>query len=430
MSSSEEVKRDENGKIAWLNKLGPGLITGAADDDPSGIATYSQGGARFGFGTLWTVLLTTPLMIAIQIVSARIGIVTGRGIAANMRGYFPRFITIGLVSLLVVANTINIAADLAAMSQALRIVVGGPPHWYALVFGLVCFILQLRVPYARYVRILKWLTLSLLAYVAVAFTVDIPWHEVIIASVVPSFVPQGTYLTTVVAIFGTTISPYLFFWQAAQEVTEQDIDAARSPLRIAPEQAKPELRRVKIDTVIGMIFSNAIAFFIMLTTAVTLHAHGVVDIETTEQAAEALRPIAGQFAFLLFSLGLIGTGLLAVPVLAGSAAYAGAEALNRPEGLDKKVLAAREFYAIIAIATFGGMLLSFARIDPIELLYWTAVINGVISVPIMIAMVVMASSKSVMQQFTISRRLKVLAWLAIAVIAAAVVGMFATSDGK
>jgi NRAMP (natural resistance-associated macrophage protein)-like metal ion transporter len=408
----------------WLAKLGPGLITGAADDDPSGIATYSQGGARFGYGTLWTVLFTTPLMIAIQVVSARIGIVTGRGIAANMRNRFSRGMTLTLVGLLIGANTINIAADLAAMSQALRLLIDGQIHLYAIAFGLICFGLQLLVPYARYVRVLKWLTLSLLAYVAVIFTVEIPWRDVLYQAVMPALIPQPSYITTVVAIFGTTISPYLFFWQAAQEIEEQDADVARSPLRIAPEQAESELQRVKIDTTIGMCFSNLIAFFIMLTTAVTLHAHGIVDIETTEQAAQALRPIAGDLAFLLFSLGVIGTGLLAVPVLAGSAAYAGAEALNRPGGLDKKLLAAREFYAIIAIATLGGVLLTFAPIDAIKLLYWAAVINGVISVPIMAAMVVMASSKDVMHQFTIGRRLKSVAWLAVAVVTVAVLGMF------
>jgi NRAMP (natural resistance-associated macrophage protein)-like metal ion transporter len=407
-----------------LGHLGPGLITGAADDDPSGIATYSQGGAQWGYGLLWTVVLTTPLMIAIQLVSARIGVVTGRGLAANMRARLPRWLMYSLVALLAVANTINIAADLAAMAQGVELLAGGPGHLYTVVFGLVCLLLQVAVPYERYVRVLKWLTLALLSYVAVLLAVHVPWERVAIEALVPHVLVDPAYLTTLVAVLGTTISPYLFFWQAGQEVEDQRAAADRAPLVHDASSAHAELRRIKLDTVVGMTFSNVIAFFIMLTAAVTLHAHGITDIETSAQAAAALRPIAGDYAFLLFALGIIGTGMLAVPVLAGSAAYAGAEALGRSSGTSYKMEAAREFYAILAVATLGGAALDFAPIDPIRLLYVSAVINGVIAVPIMATMAWLASRPAVMGRFVISGRLRRLTWLAVALMALAVAGMF------
>ena len=400
--------------VRLLRKLGPGLITGAADDDPSGIATYSQAGAQFGYGTLWTVFATTPLMIAIQLVSARIGLVTGRGIAANMRTHFPLPITLGVVGLLCIANIINIAADLAAIAQSLKLLWGGSGTFYALLCGAACLVTQVFVSFARYVRVLKWLTLSLFAYVGVIFVVHVNWSEVAWRAIVPALVLRRDYLTTVVAILGTTISPYLFFWQAAQEVEEQRASPLRSALVDRPEQAFAQLRRVRIDTVIGMVFSNAIAFFIILTAAVTLHAAGVTNIETSAQAAQALRPIAGNLAFTLFALGIIGTGLLAVPVLAGSAAYAVAETFAWRTGLDEKLPVARHFYGIIAIATIGGALLDFAPLDPVKMLYWSAVVNGVLAVPIMVAMLLLAGRESIMGRFVMGRPLRSVAWVAVA----------------
>ncbi len=410
----------------WLKQLGPGLITGAADDDPSGIATYSQAGAQFGFLTLWTIVFTYPLMVGIQLISARIGRVTGHGLASNIGRNFPRPVLHVIVALLVVANTINIAADIAAMGEALQLVVGGPPHVYAVVFGLVCLLLQVFLSYQRYVRYLKWLTLALLSYVVLVLTIKIPWSEVAAHTLTPHFALTAEYLTVVVAVFGTTISPYLFFWQASQEVEELDADPSAGALAHAPEGAAEHLRRIKIDTYLGMAFSNVVAFCIILGTAATLNAAGVTDIRTSAQAAEALRPLAGSFAFLLFSLGIIGTGMIAVPVLAGSAAYAVAEAFEWKRGLDLKLLEAREFYTIIALATLGGVALDFSPIDPIRALFWSAVVNGVIAVPIMVVMMLLADDAKVMGGFTVTRQLKALGWLATGTMAAAVVAMFAT----
>jgi NRAMP (natural resistance-associated macrophage protein)-like metal ion transporter len=411
----------------WLRLLGPGLITGAADDDPSGIATYSQAGAQFGYQLGWTLVLTYPLMVGIQLVSARIGRVTGHGLAANIRARFPRPILYAIVAMLVVANTINVAADIAAMGEALQLVVGGPEHGHALVFGVLCLALQVFMPYQRYIGYLKWLTVALLAYVAVLFTIAVPWGEVVRGMVWPKVALTAQTLTVIVAVFGTTISPYLFFWQAAQEVEELNADPNATALAEAPEGAREHLRRIKIDTYVGMGFSNLIALVIMISTAATLHAAGVTNIETSAQAAEALRPLAGHFTFVLFSLGIIGTGMLAVPVLAGSAAYATAEAFEWKRGLDLKLVEAREFYAIIALATLGGVVIDFTPIDPIKALFWSAVINGVIAVPIMIVMMLMADDPAVMGPFVVKRRLKALGWLATWTMAAAVVAMFVTA---
>ncbi|MEO8303078.1 MAG: Nramp family divalent metal transporter [Betaproteobacteria bacterium] len=411
----------------WFRQLGPGVITGAADDDPSGIATYSQAGAQFGYSLGWTMVLTYPLMVGIQMVSARMGRVTGHGLASNIRRHFPRPILYAIVAMLVVANTINVAADIAAMGEALQLVVGGPEHGHAIVFGVVSLLLQVFLPYQRYVGYLKWLTLALLAYVAVVFTISIPWRDVFVGIVWPRVALTAQALTVIVAVFGTTISPYLFFWQAAQEVEEINADPAAVALADAPEDAHRHLRRIKIDTYVGMGFSNLIALFIIITTAATLHAAGITDIETSAQAAEALRPLAGDSAFLLFALGIIGTGLLAVPVLAGSAAYAVAEAFEWKSGLDLKLLEAREFYGIIALATLGGVALDFTPIDPIKALFWSAVINGVIAVPIMVVMMLLADDPKVMGPFVVTRRLKALGWLATWTMAAAVVAMFVTA---
>ena len=410
----------------WLGKLGPGLITGAADDDPSGIATYAQAGAQFGFGMLWTVCLTFPLMLGIQVISAKIGRVSGHGLATNIRRHYPKSLLYAIVSLLLLANVINIAADVAAMGDALTLIIGGPTHLYAVGFGLLSLLLQVFIPYQQYVRILKWLTLGLLAYVATVLTVHIPWGEVALRTVWPRFAWSAVSVTMIVAVFGTTISPYLFFWQASQEVEDLQADASAQALRRAPEQALRQFQRIKLDTAIGMGFSNLVAFFIMLTTAVTLGAQGITHIDTSAQAASALRPIAGEFAFALFSLGIIGTGLLAIPVLAGSAAYAMAGAFHWKNSLELAPRAAKKFYAIIVTATVIGAALCFSPLDPIKALYWSAVINGVISVPIMALMMVMASRPAIMGTLTISRRLRALGWLSTIVMATAVLAMFAT----
>ena len=408
---------------SWLKKLGPGLITGAADDDPSGIATYSQAGAQFGFNMLWTVLFTYPLMVGIQVVSARIGRVSGRGLASNIRRHYPAWLLYGVVGLLLIANTINIAADISAMGEAMKLITGGRAHLYAVMFGAISLLLQVFIPYRRYVRILKWLTLALLAYVATAFVVHIPWSLVLVKSLTPQISWKAEYITTVVAVFGTTISPYLFFWQASQEVEEQQMDPQALPLIVAPQQAQANLRRINIDTYIGMGFSNLVAFFIILTTAVTLNLHGVTDIQTSAQAATALRPIAGEFAFLLFSAGIIGTGLLAIPVLAGSSAYAMAGAFKWKKSLELAPMEAKGFYGIIAISTLIGIGLGFTDMDPIKALYWSAVINGVISVPIMAVMMLMAVRPEIMGQFIISARLKLLGWSATLLMATVVLAM-------
>lgn len=400
---------------ALLRKLGPGLITGAADDDPSGIATYSQGGAQFGFGLLWTLLFTYPLMVGIQIVSARIGLVTGRGLTANVRRVYPAWILYTLVGSLAVANTINIGADLAAMGGVAEIATGIPSQLYDVGFGVLCLLLQVFIPYRRYVPILKWLTLALLAYVGVVFAIHVPWRDIIFHTLVPQRFAGADYVVVTVAIFGTTISPYLFFWQAAQEVEERRAATGGLPLRRDPSDASQHLRRVKIDTYIGMGFSNLIAFFIMLAAAATLYEHGVRNIETSVQAAQALRPIAGPFAFALFALGIVGTGLLAVPVLAGSAGYAVAEALRWPAGLGLSPSAGKGFYAIIALSTLLGVALDFSGVAPMQGLIWAAVINGVISVPMMAALMRMASLRRLMGRFVITPRLKILGWTATAV---------------
>jgi NRAMP (natural resistance-associated macrophage protein)-like metal ion transporter len=411
--------------LPLLKKLGPGLITGAADDDPSGIATYSQAGAQFGYGLLWSVFFTTPLMIGIQVVSARIGRVSGQGLAANIREQFPRPLLYFIVSLLLVANTINIAADLGAMGSALKLIAGGRSEIYIVLFALLSLTLQIFIPFPRYAPILKWLTLALFAYVGTVLVVHVPLEEMLSGTLLPDLSFTRDYVALVVAVFGTTISPYLFFWQASQEVEEQRATPGDEPLRSAPDQARSNFRRIKIDTTIGMTFSNLIAFCIMLTTAMTLHSAGVTDIQTTSQAAEALRPVAGEFAFLLFAAGVIGTGLLAVPVLAGSAAYAVAEGFRWPIGLGLSLAKARGFYSILTVATLLGVAINFSGVDAIKMLLWAAVLNGVIAVPIMVVMMLLAVKPEVMGSFVVKRRLWVLGWLATAAMAVAVIALFA-----
>ena len=401
-----------------LKQLGPGLVTGAADDDPSGIATYSQAGAQFGFGLLWTMLLTYPLMSAIQIVSARIGRVTGCGLAANLRAVWPRPIVSALVLLLFAANAINIGANLSAMGASAKLATGLPSLPAAIGFAALSLLLQMFVPYHRYARYLKWLTMVLLSYVAVLFVVEIDWAAAFSGFIVPSLGGAGG-LTVVVAILGTTISPYLFFWQTSQEVEEiEEHDDAR-PLKRAPRQAKRELKRIRFDTFVGMAVSTLVAMAIIMSTAATLHASGKTDIGTAADVAEALRPIAGDFAFMLFSLGIIGTGMLSIPVLAGSAAYGASECCGWECGLDNKPGEAAGFYSVIAAATLSGLVMEFLPVDPIKALFWSAVINGFVAVPIMVSMMVVVSRNEQMKQFTASPLLLVVGWAATAVMAVA-----------
>jgi NRAMP (natural resistance-associated macrophage protein)-like metal ion transporter len=413
------------GPLAFLRVFGPGLITGASDDDPSGIATYSQAGAQYGYGLEWTLLFSWPLMCAIQEISARIGRVTGRGIAGNLKRAYPRSLVFSLIGLLLVANTINLGADLGAMAAALKLLIGGPLWLLIAVFAVVSTVLEIFVSYKRYASILKWLALSLLTYVAVAFAVKAPWGEVAWNLVAPSMKFDVGTLTVVVAVLGTTISPYLFFWQASEEAEEVEDDPKAHALRRSPDQAKAAFRRIRIDTYLGMALSNAVALFIMIATAATLNAHGVTNIQTSSQAAEALKPVAGPLVFFIFAIGIVGTGLLAVPVLAGSGAYALGEVLGWTTGLDRKWNKAKRFYAVIAVATLVGGLINFSGLDPIKALFWSAVINGVVAVPVMVMMMHMTSHRKIMGDFTLSPALRIAGWLATAVMAVAAIGMFA-----
>ena len=409
---------------SFLRHVGPGVVTGAADDDPSGIATYTQAGAQFGTGLLWTVFLSLPFMVAIQLVSARIGRVTGKGLAANLREHTPRPFLITIVALLVVANTINIAADIAAMGEALQLVVGGGQHFHAVVFGIVTVLLQVFVPYRKLAPILKWLTLFLFAYVIAVLLVDVPWVQVLHDLVIPKLQWTSGYWMMIVALLGTTISPYLFFWQASQEVEELRLKSGQGPIVIGTDtQIGQELQRVKRDTYIGMFFSNFIAFFIMLLGAVVLYTAGVHDVTSAAQAAQALRPLAGDFAFALFAGGIIATGLLAVPVLASSSAYAVAEAFGWPDGLERHWFEARHFYAVIVVATVVGTGMDFTPVDPMKALYLSAVINGVVAVPIMAGLMLLASKHEVMGKFTSGPKTRWFGWGGVAVMGFAVAMM-------
>jgi NRAMP (natural resistance-associated macrophage protein)-like metal ion transporter len=406
----------------FFRKLGPGLVTGAADDDPSGIATYSQAGARFGPVLLWTMVLTYPLMSAIQLISARIGRVTGHGLAWNLRRVMPQWVVVILVGLLFIANTINIGADLAAMGDAAQLVAGGGGHLFTIAFAIGSLLLQLFIPYRKYSSFLKWLTMVLLAYVALVFIVKVDWAAAFRGMIVPT-IPGTAAVTVIVAIFGTTISPYLFFWQASQEVEEIELKDDRKPLKESPRQASDALVRMRYDTFSGMAISNIVAIAIMLGTAATLHASGNTDIQTAADAAKALEPIAGQFAFALFSLGIIGTGMLAVPVLAGSTAYAIGETGGWETGLEHKPRNAKVFYAVIGVAMALGVGIDWSSINPIKALFWSAVINGVVAVPILIGTMLVVSKRSTMGDFTASKTMKIFGWASTAVMAAAVVGM-------
>ena len=431
MSGSEKAvprrRRPRRSRLRALQWLGPGLITGASDDDPSGIATYAQVGAQFGYAMSWVMLFSFPLMAAIQEICARIGRVTGEGIAGNLRRYYPAWLLRLMVGLLLVANVINLGADLGAMGDALYLVLGGAPKLlYVVLFGALCVGLEIFMRYRNYVNLLKWSTIALFSYFITAMVVDVPWLQVVHDTFIPSISLETKYIVSIVAVMGTTISPYLFFWQSSQEAEDQRVDPRAHPLVDAPRQAPAEIRRIRIDTYLGMGVSNLVAFFIMVTTAATLNTHGITDIETSAQAAEALRPIAGEFAFLVFALGIIGTGLLAVPVLAGSAAYAVGEALQWPIGLARLPKEARAFYGTIGVATAIGVAINFIGIDPIKALFWTAVLNGVIAAPLMVVSMMMAMSPRVMGRFVLPRPLAAMGWLATAVMALIVAAMFLT----
>ena len=420
-------------KKTLLERLGPGLITGASDDDPSGIATYSQAGAAYGFTLLWTMVFSWPLMCAIQEISARIGRVTGRGIAGNIRRYYSRWLLYPVVVLLVLANTANLGADIGAMGSALQLLIGGPALLYAIGFAVLCVVLQVFIAYQRYSHYLKWMTLVLFSYVLTAFFVKIPWRQVAMGTFIPTHSRNGQYWATFIAILGTTISPYLFFWQASQETEEIRDHADEEALKKEPTQARVQFGRIRFDTVIGMLLSNAVAFFIILAAAATLHAHGITDVQTADQAAEALRPLAGRFAFTLFALGIIGTGLLAVPVLAGSAAYAIGEALKWPTGLDRKPLDAKGFYAVLTAATLIGLAINFPEVQrlihvtPMKALFICAIINGVAAVPIMVVVMLMVSNAKVMGRFKLPPgMLRNIGWAATVVMLLASTGMFLT----
>lgn len=413
-------------KLNWRKVVGPGLITGASDDDPSGIGTYSQAGAQFGFGLGWTMLLTYPLMCSVQMISARIGRVTGHGLAGSVARHYPAWLTYGIVTLLLIANTINIGADLGAMADASALVSGLHPGLFLIGFAAFCAVSEIVMRYTNYVRVLKWLTLALLAYVATLFLVDLDWDAALAGLVAPKVSWSSETLMMVVAILGTTISPYLFFWQASQEAQDVQATPDEDPLKCDPLEGRVELKRIGLDTMVGMAASNLVALAIIFTTAATLHADGIIDIRTSADAAEALRPLAGPYASTIFALGIVGTGLLAVPVLAGSAAYALGEALHWPTGLECKPKRAKAFYGTILTATGLGALMNFLPIDPIRALIVAAVINGVAAVPVMAVMMLVAARSSVMGVFTVTGALRVLGWLTTAVMAAAVVAMLAS----
>ncbi|MDT0507002.1 divalent metal cation transporter [Novosphingobium sp. MMS21-SN21R] len=397
-----------------MSVLGPGLVTGAADDDPSGIGTYSQIGAQFGYGMAWTMLFGFPLLASIQAICAQIGATTGRGIAHNLRRHYPPALLRTMVGLLLIANVINLGADLGAMGAALGLLVPGPVLAFTVAFGVLSILAEVFISYNRYASILKWTTLSLFSYVAVVFVAGVDWWQALRGVAIPSFAFDKEHTMALVAVFGTTISPYLFFWQAGQEVEEQRRRHTK-PLHVSPRSAGPELKRIRTDTLVGMGFSHLTALFIIIATAATLNAHGVTDITSAAQAADALRPIAGNLAFAFFAIGIIGTGLLAVPVLAGAAAYAVAETFRWPEGLDRKPREAKAFYGVIALATLGGVALNFTGLDPMRALYWAAVVNGLLAPPLMVVTMLIARNPRAMGHLTISRKLAFGGWLSTAV---------------
>jgi NRAMP (natural resistance-associated macrophage protein)-like metal ion transporter len=408
-----------------LQFLGPGLITGASDDDPSGIGTYSQAGAQFGYGLLWTLLFSYPLMVGIQEISARIGRTTGRGIAGNLQHHQAPWLARTLVGVLAVANVINLGADLGAMGAALKLLLAGPQLAYVCGFGVACALLEIFVGYQRYAQLLKWLCLSLLSYVVCALVSTVSWRDVALALIRPQLLHQPGYAMAVVAILGTTISPYLFFWQAQEEVEDHHAQPGGRRLRQGRE-ASAEFSRIHLDTLLGMAISNLIAICIVITTAAALHAHGQLSIDTATQAAAALHRVAGPLTFVVFALGIVGTGLLAVPVLAGSAAYAVGEIMSWRVGLAQAPRRARSFYGAIALATAVGCGLNFTSLNPMRALYWSAVLNGIAAAPVMAAMMLLSTRREVMGALTLPTWLRVLGWAATATMAAAALALLLT----
>ncbi|MCU7490415.1 MAG: divalent metal cation transporter [Ignavibacteria bacterium] len=407
----------------FLKRLGPGVITGASDDDPSAIATFSQAGAHFSFNLLWTVLYTYPLKSATQEISARIGRVTGRGLAGNMLRYYPPWISIIITSLMIIANVINIGADIAAMGSAMNLLIGGPEIIYSILLAALSLVLQVFIPYTKYVKILKWLSLALFSYMFTAFIVDVDWKMALTATVVPELRWDTKFLGAVVAVLGATISPYLFFWQASQETEEVNTTPEEEPLKVAPRQAPEQMKRIKIDTYLGMAFSNIIIFFIIVTTAMTLNTQGITEVNSAAEAAGALKPLAGRFASLLFSAGIIGTGMLAIPILGGSSAYAIGELFKWPVGLEQKPFRAVNFYLVLSVATLLGLALNFTPINPIQALIWAATINGLIAAPVMIIMMLMSSNRMVMGRFIIPAGLRIGGWVSVALMTLAALGL-------
>jgi len=397
-----------------LKSIGPGVITGAADDDPSGIATYSVAGAQLGTKLLWTALLTWPLMAAVQMMCARIGKVTGQGLASNFKQRFPKWLLLAFIVALLIANTVNIAADLAGMADAAAMLSGINSRWFVVVFALLISWATVRLQYRQIANVLKWLVLVLFAYPITAFVVGADWGQVLRDTLVPTVPHSKNEWATLVAILGTTISPYLFFWQASQEVEEEKSDGQSTLAQRRGATAK-ELELRNIDVGVGAFFSNMVMFFIILTTAITLNKHGITNITTTREAAEALRPFAGSFAATLFTLGIVGVGFLAIPTLAGSTAYAFAETLGWRQGLNKKLAQARWFYTLILVSTAAGIGLDFVGINPVKALFWTAIINGLLAPFLLVAILIIASDKKLMQGQPSSR----LGWIAVAIATAA-----------
>ncbi|WP_245410750.1 divalent metal cation transporter [Rhizobium sp. JAB6] len=425
MDDKSEVVEPSKPRIFEI--LGPGLVTGASDDDPSGIATYSQAGAQFGYIASWTLLLTYPLMTAVQMISARIGRTTGRGLAGSMAKCYPPWVGISVTFPLLIANVINLGADLGAMGDAAHLLLSGSSLIYVAAFGIICILLQVLLKYKRYVAVLKWLSLALLSYIATLFVVHIDWSAFTRGLLLPTFKADPNYWSMIVAIFGTTISPYLFFWQASQEAEDLKEKPEQEPLVKHPQEAKRADTRITLDTLIGMAASNIVALAIIMTTAATLNKAGATSIESSVDAAKAIEPLAGQFAKVVFATGIIGTGLLAVPVLAGSAAYAVGEAARWKVGLSREPSEAKAFYTTVSLATVVGMLLNFTPIPPMKALFWSAVINGVVAVPVMVILMLIATNRDVMKQFVIRGWLKALGWIACATMLAAVIGMAVTA---
>ncbi len=416
-------KPPPNRIVHYLRKLGPGIITGAADDDPSGISTYSVAGATTGLSMLWLALITTPMMAVIQGMCARIGMVSGTGLAAVMRKLFPRWLAFSLAGLVVVANTFNIGADLAGMSASAHMVAGLPVLVWVIAFSVVLLLAEFFCSYTLLSRVLKWLALALFAYVITLFLVRPDWWDIARHAVVPEFHADGHWITTVVALLGTTISPYLFFWQSSMMV-EEEKDQGRRTVAQRKGATKDEICDAHADVNTGMIYSNLVMFFIIATTAVTLGAHGKHDIASAQDAAEALRPLAGNFAYLLFALGMVGTGLLAIPVLAGSSAYVASEMMSFRTGLGEQPRSAPRFYTILAVGIVVGTILNILHLDPIKVLFWSAVLNGVAAVPLVFAVVTIASNRNVMGEWTSSTIARVWGWLTFALMTLAAIGMF------